>query len=214
MHHREAVRRLDDEGGAGPLGIEVAPVDPVLREDVRARQRVARPERRVLDERGVRCERIGDGDDGGQRLMVHPDEPRGPLGEVARLRDDERHRLAVVVDLTRREDRPVLALRPEAGHGLRQVGRREDEMHARQREGLGRVDRAEAGPGDVEADERGVERVRDLEVRQVALGTGDPPDPADAVRRFAHAARRDGHWSRPSAFERAPTRAPAAAVAA
>ena len=56
-----------------------------------------------------------------------------------------------------------------------------------------------------------MERVRDVEVGEIPLGAGDPPDPADAVRGLADAARRDGHWSRPSAFERAPTRAPAAA---
>ena len=57
----------------------------------------------------------------------------GPLREVPRLRDDERDRLAVVVDLPGREHRPVLPLRPEPRHGLRQVRGGQHEVDAGQR---------------------------------------------------------------------------------
>ena len=54
------VGALDDEVGARARRVDVAPADAVLAEDVGARERVARPERRVLDERRVRRERAGD----------------------------------------------------------------------------------------------------------------------------------------------------------
>ena len=53
------------------------------------------------------------------------------LGGVLRLGRDGRDRLAVVLRLADGEDRPVAELRPEARHGLGQVGGGHDEAHAR-----------------------------------------------------------------------------------
>ncbi len=56
--HREVVRALDhDEVGVGGRGVDVAPRMAVLVEDVAGRVRVARAERRVLDERSA----VGEG---------------------------------------------------------------------------------------------------------------------------------------------------------
>ena len=81
----------------------------------------------------------------GSGLVVDPDERRRPLRGVLRLGDDQRDGFAVVLDLAGGDDRPVLELRSEARHGLRQVGGGEDEMDAGHRERRGRVDRDRAG---------------------------------------------------------------------
>ena len=93
--------------------------------------------------------------------------------------------VAVVLRLADGEHRPVLVLRPEARHRLRQVVRGQDEVDAGHRERLGGVDPVDAGAGAVERHELGVERVRELEVREVLLPAGDPADAADAVRGVA-----------------------------
>ena len=51
-------------------GLDVAPAVAVLAQDVRGGQRVAGPERRVLDERRVRVQGAGDGEDGRQLLVL------------------------------------------------------------------------------------------------------------------------------------------------
>ena len=113
-----------------------------------AAQRVARAERRVLDERRGRVERGGDREDRRQLLVLDPDEAGRLLGGVEGLGGDRGDRLAVVVRLADREDRPVLELRPEARHRLR-AGRPAviDEPDAGDRERGARVDRDDPRAG-------------------------------------------------------------------
>ena len=49
------VRALDDDLGLRRRRVDVAPAVAVLAEDVRRRERIARTQRRVLDERRVRA---------------------------------------------------------------------------------------------------------------------------------------------------------------
>ena len=115
--HREGVGPFDDDIRRGR--VDVAPAVVVLAQDVRGRERIAGPERRVLDERGGRVEGRGDREDGRQLLVVDPDEAGRLLGGVQGLRGDRRDRLAVIVGLADREDRPILELRAEARDRLR-----------------------------------------------------------------------------------------------
>ena len=123
----------------------------VLAQDVRRRERVARPERRILDERRGRVERGRDREDRRQLLVVDPDEARGGLRRVAGLGRDRRDRLAVVVRLADREDRAVDELRPEPRHRLREIGRGDRQAHAGDLERGARVDRDDPRAGAVEA---------------------------------------------------------------
>ena len=100
-----------------------------------ARERVARSERRVLDERRAGRERVRDRDDRRQRLVVDPDERGGLFGGVEGLGRDGGDRLAVVVRLADGDDRPVPELRSEPRDRLRQVGGGEDEADAGHGEG-------------------------------------------------------------------------------
>ncbi len=72
-----------------------------------AGERVAGSERRVLDERRAGVEGGGDREDRRQLLVVDPDEAGGLLGRIERLGGDGGDRLAVVVRLADRQDRPI-----------------------------------------------------------------------------------------------------------
>ncbi len=185
--HRERVRPLDDDVGRG--GIDIAPAVVVLVEDVGARQLVARPEARVLDERRRRVEGGGDREDRRQLLALDPHPASALLGRVEGLRGDDGDGLAVVVRLAGREDGPILPLRTESRHGLRQVGRGHDEPDAGDGEGGARVDRDDPGSGAVEPHELGVENALEAEVRHVGLAAGDPIVATDPGRRRADAVR-------------------------
>ena len=133
----------------------------------------------ILDERGGRVEGAGDREDGRQLLVVDPDEASRLLGGVQGLRGDRRDRLAVIVGLADREDRPILELRAEARHRLWEVRRGEREAHAGHLECGARVDGDDPRPGAVEAHELRVEHVLEMEVGHVRLPAGDPVEPAD-----------------------------------
>ena len=183
---REAVVLLDDdEAVLGRGGVHVAPRHKVLAEDVRLRQRVLPAERRVLHQRRVGGQRPGDREDRGQNLVLNVDERRGPLRQLARVGDDERHGLAVVLGLADGQDGAVLVLRPEPRHGLRQVIGRHHQVHAGQGERRGTVHRDDPRPRAVEGDELRVQRIRRRKVREVPLGAGDTFHPANARRRAA-----------------------------
>ena len=91
----------------------------VLAQDVRIGQRVVGPQRRILDEWRVRGQRTGNGEDGDQLLVVDLDQLGGRLGGVFRFRRDRRNRVALVLGLADRDDRPIGELRAEARHRLR-----------------------------------------------------------------------------------------------
>ena len=184
----------------GGLGVDIPPADAMLGEHVAARQPVPGAQGGILDERRIRRERAGDREHGRQLLVLDPDEPGGRLGQLAGVRDDQRHGVAVVLGLAHREDRPILVLRPVPGHGLRQVVRGHDEVDAGQGERLGGVDAQDPRPGAVQRHQLRVERIRDREVREVLLGARDAVDAADAVGGVADA--RAGHRSAPSAVVR------------
>ena len=120
-----------------------------------------------------------DREDGRQLLVLDPDEAGRLLGGVVGLRGDRRDGLAVVVGLADREDRPILELRAEARHRLREVGRGDREADAGDLEGGARVDGDDPRPGAVEGHELRVEDVVEMEVGHVRLPAGDPVEPAD-----------------------------------
>ena len=195
--HREAVGALDDDVGRRGGRVDVAPAVVVLAEDVGRREGIARAERRVLDERGVRCERLRDRDDRRQRLVVDPDEPRRLLRRVEGLGRDRDDRLAVVVRLVDRDHGAIAELGPEPRDRLRQVGRADREPHAPDGEGCARIDVEDPRAGAVERDELGVQDALEADVGHVRLAARDPVDPADAGRRVADAAGQIAGAARP-----------------
>ena len=184
----------------GRRGVDVAPADAVLAEDVGRREPIVGAKRRILDQRRRRREGRRQGEDGGQLLVLDPDEAGGLLGGVLRLGCDDRHGLAVVLRLADGDDRPVRELGTEARHRLGQVGRGHDEAHAGERERRARVDRDDPGPRAVERDEPCLEGVRQPDVGHVLGEAGDPADSADAVGRAANSLR--SHRWAPSATAR------------
>ena len=189
--HREAVGAVDDDVGRRRGGIDIAPAIVVLAKDVRRRERVARAERRVLDERRVRREGSRDRRDRGQRLVLDPDETSGLLGGIEGLGGDRSDRFAVVVRLADRDHRPVAELRAEARDRLGQIRGGHRQADARDGEGRARVDRNDPRPGAVDRDELRVERPLQADVGDVDLATRHPVDAADAGRGVADAAGSD-----------------------
>ncbi len=143
--HRERVRAVDDD--VRGCRLDVAPAVVMLAQDVRRRERIVGPERRVLDERRVRIEGRRHREDGRQLLVVDPNEGGRLLGGVPGLGGDRGDRLAVIVRLPDREDRPVLELRPEPWHRLGKIRGGDGETDARDGEGGTRVDRRRSVPG-------------------------------------------------------------------
>ena len=193
--HREGVRVLDDE--VRLRGVEVAPGDQMLPQYVRASERIVRAQARVLDERRSRIEGAGDGEYRGQLLELDPHQPGRLRRHLFRLGGDDCQWLAVVLDLARRQDWPVVELRPEARHRLRQVRRGHDESDAGQALRSRRVDRDDPGVGAVDRHQLRVEHVREPHVGDVLLRAGDALLTADPARGRADLCR--GHRGSPSA---------------
>ena len=187
--HRERVGALDDDVGLHRRSFDVAPAIVVLAEDVRARARIIRSERRVLDERRAGRERGRDVVEPGQLLVLDPDEASGLLGGVEGLRPDRGNRLAVILGLICREDRPIAALRAEARRRIGQVGRRHDDPDPGHRQGGTGVDRADSRARHGERDKLDVERVVVRQVGDILLASGHTGEPADARCRLADDAR-------------------------
>ena len=168
--HREGVAVLDDEVGAG-LGARRG--HPRRRTCSRRTlvwaQRVAGAKRRILDERRVGGERARDGEDRRAAPRARPGPPRAAASAWSVVSgDDERDGVAVVLGLADRDHRPVLVLRPEPRHGLREVVGGQDEADARHREGGGRVDGDDPRPRrQSSGHELGVELVGDGDVGDV-----------------------------------------------
>jgi hypothetical protein len=176
--------------GAGKYangGVDVAPAMVVLVEDVRPGARVTGTEGRVLDERRVRRERPGDGEDGRELLELDADEAGGLLGGVERVGGDGRDRLAVVVGLAYREHGPVLPLRPEARHRVGQIGGCRHEPNTWDPERCRRVDPADPRARHVKGDELDVEGVVVGQVGDVLLLPGDAGTAADPGCRLSDA---------------------------
>ena len=93
----------------------------------------------------------------------------------------------MVVRLADGEHRPILELRPESRHRLRQVGGGHDGAHAGDGEGGARVDAVDPRAGAVDRHELDVEHVIEMEVGDVGLASGHPIEPADPGRRRADA---------------------------
>ena len=158
---------------------------------------IAGAERRILYERGVRRERLGDRDDRRQRLVVDPDEPRRLLRRIEGLGRDRDDRLAVVVRLVDRDHWAIPVLGAESRDRLRQVGRAEREPHAPDGEGCARIDVEDPRASAVERHELGVQDALQVDVGHIGLAARDPLDPADAGRRIADAAGQIAGAARP-----------------
>ena len=155
------------------------------------RERVARAERRVLDERRVRGEGALEREHGGQLLVVHPDE-RAAAASARSL----------VSATTSATGSPWYFVSPVARTGRssccgpnRGTGcGRSSAVSTRWTPGMASA--AAASTPRIRAratssgDELRVERVRDAEVREVRLGAGDATDAADAVGGRPDARRR------------------------
>ena len=172
LHHQVCGRRVD-----------VTPPEAVLTQDVGAGQRVVGAQPGLLNQRRPRIECLGDAEDSGQHLVLHDNEAGGGLGGVLGLCGDRRHRLAVVLGLADGKDGPVLKLRAEAWHRLREVGSSHDEAHSWHLLGCRGVDAENSGPGDVERNQLDMERVGLADVGEVLLLAGDSLMPADAACR-------------------------------
>ena len=164
----------------------------VLAEDVRARERVDRAERWVLDERRIRRQAAGHGVDRGQLLVRRPGRARGLLGRVERLGGDGGHRVAMVLRLAVARTGPVLELRARTAASGREVGGGQDEPDAGHGEGRAGVDPADARPRHVERDELHVEDVVEVDVGDVLLPPGDRSTPPTRAGDSP-----DRHWGRP-----------------
>ena len=181
---------LDDDGRAGG-GLDVAPADPVLVEDVglRASGSSGRSDGSWTSGAPGR-ERGRERDDGRQLLVLDAHEAGCLLSGIPRVGDHGGHRLAVVLRLADGEDGPSSALRPEAGHGLRQVGGR----HARGGRRAAAARRSRRWPtirarAHGHRHELGVQLVGQVDVGHVLLGAADPGDAADPVGRVADPGR-------------------------
>ena len=138
--------------------------------------------------------------DGRQRLVVDVDEPDGVLGHVAVVGHDERDQLAHVAHLVDRQ-RPLgprmgqARMRDQERRGLvelAELGGGQDQVHARQRAGASRVDRADARVRVRAAEAGGVEHAAGLDVVDERAQAAE--EPRVLVSRDARAdhARRHG----------------------
>ena len=152
--------------------------------------------RLVPHQRRAGLDRILDGDDRRQRLVLDLEQ----LGGVARLRlrlgDDERHAVADRAHLADREDRTQRAIALRPAHVLRHVGHEAAELvglhvgacehgeHALGRLGLGGIDALDAGMRVRRHDLDAVAQVRQLDVVDIAPAAGDETlilDPGDRL---------------------------------
>ena len=182
----ERVGVIDDQ--VGHRGLDVAPADAVLPDDVAAGQGVTRAEARILHQWCRRIERLGDGHHGRQLLVLHPHQAGGLLGGILRLGSHGGDRVAVVLGLSYRDDGPVLELRPEARHRLRQVRGRHHQVHTRDRQCRLRIDGHDPGVGRGHGDQLRVQLAREMDVGDVSLAAADPCLASDTVRRVTHPA--------------------------
>ena len=185
-HHRELVGVFDHE--VGDRRVQVAPADLVLAQDIGRRERVVRPEARVLDERRRWIERRLDGEDGGQLLVLDLHQARRFLGRVLGVGRHGRDGFSVVMRLPDRQHGTVDELGPEARHGDGQVGWGHDEADAWDLGRRGRVDRDDPGACAVDGHEPGLENVLDLQVGHVGLLARHALVPAHPPRGGADAA--------------------------
>ena len=177
----ERVGVIDDQ--VGRRGLDVAPADAVLPDDVAAGQGVIRAEGRILHQWCRRIERLGDGHHSRQLLVLHPHQAGGLLGGILRLGSHGGDRVAVVLGLSYRDDGPVLELRPEARHRLRQVRRPSSPgAHPGPRSAacvsMATILARAAGTRD----QLGVQLAGQMDVGDVSLAAADPCLAADAVR--------------------------------
>ena len=195
---RERVGVVDDE--VGRRGLDVAPADPVLLEDVALGQRVVRAQGRVLDERGSRAQGGRQRHDGRQLLVADPHEAGPRLGGILRIGGHGSHRVAVVLRLPDGEHGPVLHLRAEARHGLGQVSRRHHQVDAGDGQGVAGIDGHDPGPGHGYRHQLGVQLVGQVDVGHVLLSAADPGVTADPVDGVADRGRVHASGSRAAAW--------------
>ena len=74
----------------------------MLAQHVGVREPIIRPERWILDERRIRRERAGNGEDCGQLLVIDRHQGCRLFGGVFRLGRDRRNGVAVILGLVRR----------------------------------------------------------------------------------------------------------------
>ena len=160
------------------------------------RQLVAREravaERRVLDQRGRRVQRLRDGQHRGQLLGRDAHEGDRLVGGLLGVGGDGGHRLAVELRLADGQHRTVLVDRPEARHRVGQVGGGDHGAHAGDPLGLAGVDRHDAGAGAVEGDQPDVQQRRRAARHRRTAGGRSPA----RVRRRGGWRRRSGTRSR------------------
>ena len=197
-HHRERYSARRRPGRRSPSSTSPHPTTCSRRTLVAASGSFGR--RPGPDEWRVGIERGGDGEDRRQLLVLHADEASRLSGGVPGFGRDGRHRLAVVLRLVDRDDRPILELRPEPRRRLGKIGGGHDQPDAGHLHGVARVDRQDPGPGAGHGHEAGVELVGQVDVGDVALESRDAILAADAAWRLADPAR--AHRSAASAVAR------------
>ncbi len=183
-----AVRRARE--GLGDVAIGLPELD----------EEIARP--RAMGARRARGQRLPAIGDCRQRLVVDRDQRGGVLGEVARPRDHQRHRLADEGDLVlgQHERRDVgrqlrgakLQRQPLLREQRRKLGEREHGVHAGMAPRRSGIDAADQGMGMRAAHERRLEHVGKFQIGDEAAGAGDQravleaPDGAADIFCFPH----------------------------
>lgn len=187
--HAEGVLAPDDEVGLLRGLLDVTAEDRLPVHDVRVRDMpdvvvVAA----LVDEDRVGGGRGGLVGDDGQLAVLDLDLGGGAAGRLRVVGGDDRDRLAVVADLAVGEDRGVLDLQTVVLHLGRQVVVRHDGVHARQGEGLARVDGHDLGVCDRRAEDLPPEHVLVPHVGRVRELAGDLEGAVGAERGLADAA--------------------------
>jgi hypothetical protein len=142
----------------------------------------------LVDAHVLARQRLLDGHDGGQRLVVHADRRRGVDGFRVRFRDDERDRIADVPHTLAHEQRARRPGRRRAVTALARairrqiaeavggdIGARQDRQHTRRCDRRARVDRRNARMGMRRAHEHGVHLARQVNVVGIAAEPAQEP---------------------------------------
>ena len=163
----------------------IAPAELPFAQDVGSCQRVFPAERGILNERRRRIEGLIDRENGGQLLVIDPDEGRSQHGRIDGFRGHRCDRLAGELRLANREHRSIVVRRSVSRNRLRQIGSGHHAPYAVDSGGRGRVDAPDACPGAAKVNELDLQRIVEMYVRDIALCTSHPLDAADARDRPA-----------------------------
>ncbi len=176
--HRKAVVVIKHDVGGG--AVEMAPAELPAPHRVRARQRIASTQLRILNQQRLRIERVAHRQHRGKLGELDMHQRGRPLGRIDCVGRYHGHGLARKLRLADGDERPIGDDRSVARDRLRQIARGDDGAHAGHLRGGFAIDADDASMRAGKGDELEVEYVVEPDVGCVLLQAGDALDRADS----------------------------------